>query len=56
MVLLVPRTSLSEPVAATAWRRRLLCPRPDVDSLGRFVRTYANKGPEKQPIGSGLGE
>ena len=55
MVLLVPRMSLSGPVAATAWRRRLLCPRPDVDSLGRFVRAYANKGPEKQPVGSGLG-
>ena len=49
MVLLVPRPSLSGPVAATAWRRRLLCPQPDVDSLARFVRTYANKGPEKQP-------
>jgi len=50
MVLLVPRPSLSGPVAATAWRRRLLCPQPDVDSLARFVRTYANKGPEKQPV------
>lgn len=36
-------------VAATAWRRRLLCPQPDVDALARFVRTYVNKGPEKQP-------
>ena len=49
MVLLVPRPSLSDPVAATAWRRRLLCPQPDVAALTRFVRAYANKGPEKQP-------
>lgn len=49
MVLLIPRPSLSGPVAATAWQRRLLCPQPEVDALARFVRTYANKGPEKQP-------
>ncbi len=49
MVLLVPRATLSGPVAATAWRRRLLCPQPDVEALGRFVRTYVNRGPEKVP-------
>lgn len=51
MVLLLPRSSLTVPVAATAWHRRLLCPRAEVASLGRFVRTYENKGPEKQPAG-----
>ena len=48
-VLLLPRTSMSEPVAATAWHRRLLCDRPDVASLERFVTAYRNKGPEKVP-------
>lgn len=49
MVLLLPRPALEVPVAATAWRRRLLCPRPDVDALARFIRAYENMGPEKQP-------
>ncbi len=49
MVLVVPRATLRGPVAATAWGRRLLCPQPDVEALGRFVRTYVNKGPEKVP-------
>lgn len=46
-VLLVPRASLEQPVAATAWHRRLLCERSDVEALDRFVREYRNKGPEK---------
>ena len=46
-ILLVPRDSLIQPVAATAWHRRLLCQRLDVDSLERFVTAYRNKGPEK---------
>lgn len=46
-VLLVPRPSLEQPVAATAWHRRLLCDRPDVEALERFVKEYRNKGPEK---------
>ena len=46
-VLLVPRESMSEPVAATAWHRRLLCSRPDAEALERFVTSYRNKGPEK---------
>ena len=46
-VLLVPRPSLEQPVAATAWHRRLLCERPDVEALERFVTEYGNKGPEK---------
>ena len=48
-VLLVARESLGQPVAATAWHRRLLCTRPDVESLDRFVTSYRNKGPEKVP-------
>ena len=46
-VLLVPRATLEQPVAATAWHRRLLCERSDVEALDRFVREYRNKGPEK---------
>ena len=46
-VLLVPRASLEQPVAATAWHRRLLCERPDATALERFVTEYRNKGPEK---------
>lgn len=48
-VLLVPRASLSQPVAATAWHHRLLCSQPDLQSLESFVTTYRNKGPEKIP-------
>ena len=46
-VLLVPRATLEQPVAATAWHRRLLCERSDVEALERFVKEYRNKGPEK---------
>jgi hypothetical protein len=46
-VLVVPRPSLEQPVAATAWHRRLLCERPDDAALERFVKEYRNKGPEK---------
>ena len=48
-VLLVPRSSLEQPVAATAWHRRLLCERPDIEALERFITEYRNKGPEKIP-------
>lgn len=50
-VLLVPRESLSpsQAVAATAWNRRLLCSRPDVASLERFITEFVNEGPEKVP-------
>lgn len=48
-VLLVPRATLGPPVAATAWHRRLLCQRLDVEALDRFVTEYRNKGPEKIP-------
>ena len=46
-VLLVPRASLSKPVAATAWHRRLLCAPPDLNALESFVTAYRNRGPEK---------
>ena len=46
-VLLVPRDSLSVPVAATAWHRRLPCSRPDLQTLESFVTSYRNQGPEK---------
>ncbi len=49
-VLLVPRASLTDtPVAATAWHRRLMCDRPDIAALEKFVTSYRNKGPEKIP-------
>ena len=49
-VLLVPRPSLGEtPVAATAWHHRLICERPDVEALERFITAYRNKGPEDVP-------
>ncbi len=48
-ILLVPRPSLGQPVAATAWHRRLLCSRPDLQSLELFVTSYRNQGPEKIP-------
>ncbi len=48
-VLLVPRESLKQPVAATAWHRRLLCSQPDIQALDQFAATYRNKGPEKIP-------
>lgn len=48
-VLLVPRPSLTQPVAATAWHRRLLCERVDTESLERFITAYRNEGPEKVP-------
>ena len=48
-VLAVPRPSLPAPLAATAWHRRLLCPR-DIGVQGpidSFVRAFRDKGPEK---------
>lgn len=49
-VLLLPRASLGEThVAATAWHRRLICERPDVEAVERFITAYRNKGPEKVP-------
>ena len=48
-VLLIPRDSMSPPVAATAWHRRLLCSRTDTAALEQFVTAYRNKGPENVP-------
>jgi hypothetical protein len=48
-ILLVPRASLTKPVAATAWHHRLLCSQPDLTALESFVTTYRNQGPEKIP-------
>ena len=49
-VLLLPRASLGETqVAATAWHRRLICERPEVEAIERFITAYRNKGPEKVP-------
>jgi hypothetical protein len=51
-VLVVPRPSLPSALAATAWRRRLLCPdgadplRAD-GPIGNFVTAFRNQGPEK---------
>ena len=56
-VLVVPRPSLPTALAATAWRRRLLCPastdplradplRAD-GPIGNFVTAFRNQGPEK---------
>lgn len=50
-VLVVPRASLTVPVAATAWHRRVLCPEPNQGSIELFVRSYRDKGPEKQREG-----
>ncbi|HEX2118998.1 MAG TPA: DUF3105 domain-containing protein [Acidimicrobiales bacterium] len=49
--LVVPRESLSpsEPVAATAWNKRLICSRVDTAALERFITEFRNEGPEKVP-------
>ena len=48
-VLLVPRASLTQPVAATAWHKRLLCSRVDEGPLENFIEEFVNQGPEKVP-------
>lgn len=48
-VLLLPRSSLEVPVAATAWHRRLLCAEVEPNNLRRFVDAYEGKGPENVP-------
>lgn len=47
--LLVPRASLPQPVVATAWHKRLLCPQPDLGALESFIDSYRDQGPEKLP-------
>ena len=48
-VLLIARSNLDVPVAATAWHRRLLCGSVEVPSIRRFVEEYRGEGPEKVP-------
>jgi len=48
-VLVVPRSSLPAPIAATAWHRRLLCDDVEPDALATFVRNARNQGPEAVP-------
>ena len=48
-VLLLPRATMEERVAATAWHRRLLCDELEVANLRRFVAAYVGKGPERVP-------
>ena len=45
-VLVVPRPSLKQKVAATSWGRRLLCDEIEPDTLEEFVTLYRNKSPE----------
>lgn len=47
--LVVERASLTTPVAATAWGKRLLCDTVNTDTLATFIKSYRNKGPEKVP-------
>jgi hypothetical protein len=47
--LVVERKDLPGPVAATAWKQRLLCDGADAEQLSDFVEKARNKGPEKVP-------
>ena len=46
-VLLIPRGSMTPPVAATAWGHRLLCDQLEMPAIQKFRSTFVNKGPEK---------
>jgi hypothetical protein len=46
-VLVAPRPSMTTPLAATAWHRRLLCPAGATGPIGNFVTAFRNQGPEK---------
>jgi hypothetical protein len=48
-VLVLPHASLTVPVAATAWHRRLLLNRVDQQDLVDFIVAYRNQGPERIP-------
>lgn len=48
-VLVVPRPSLEQKVAATAWGKRMLCSKVEPARIAEFVSSYRNKGPEKVP-------
>ena len=45
-VLMVPRPSLKQKVAATSWGRRLLCGEVEPTRLEEFVEKYRNDAPE----------
>lgn len=47
--LLVERTDMPTPVAATAWGQRILCQSADRKTLADFVVSARNKAPEKIP-------
>jgi hypothetical protein len=46
-VLVASRPSMSTPLAATAWHRRLLCPDGATGPIGTFVTAFRDQGPEK---------
>jgi hypothetical protein len=47
--LIVERTNMEKPVAATAWNKRLLCDGVNEGRLAEFIRSNRNKAPEKVP-------
>jgi hypothetical protein len=47
--LVVPRTGMPAPVAATAWHQRLLCQGLNSKALISFIAEWRNKGPERIP-------
>ena len=49
VVLVMPRTGMDAPVAATAWHKRLLCQNVDVEALASWIEANKNKGPEVFP-------
>ena len=50
-VLVVERSDLPVPVAATAWGQRLLCQQVETGPLERFVDEHVGNGPEDVPRG-----
>ena len=50
-VIVAERSSMSTPVAATAWGQRLLCEQVEPAVLDRFAEEYVGKGPEDVPRG-----
>jgi hypothetical protein len=47
--LVVERKDMPTPIAATAWKQRLLCDGADAKQLSEFVEKARNKAPEKVP-------
>ncbi|MCW2776409.1 MAG: hypothetical protein JWN17_134 [Frankiales bacterium] len=50
-VIVAERASLPEPVAATAWKSRLLCQQVEPLALERFTEARIGQGPEDLPRG-----